>query len=64
MAANGGHLLGELATFLTQLNVYRGKGLALSHELALSLQLYNGHSWTRATGKLGGICGKLWYKEV
>ena len=52
MAANGGRLLGlydELATFLTQLNLYRGKGLALSHELALFLQLYNGHSWT---GKL------------
>ena len=47
MAANGGRLLGlydELATFLTQLNLYRGKGLALSHELALFLQLYNGHS--------------------
>ena len=55
MAANGGRLLGlydELATFLTQLNLYRGKGLALSYELALFLQLYNGHSWTRATGKL------------
>ena len=53
MAANGGHLLGlydELSTFLSQLNLYRGKGLTLSHELALFLQLYNGHSWTRATG--------------
>ena len=54
MAANGGRLLGlydELTTFLTQLNLYRGKGLALSHELAIFLQLYNGHSWKRATGK-------------
>ena len=53
MAANGGRLFGlydELATFLTQLNLYRGKGLVVSHELALILQLYNGHSWTRATG--------------
>lgn len=53
MAANGGRLLGlydELSTFLSQLNLYRGKGLTLSHELALFLQLYNGHSWTRATG--------------
>ncbi len=52
MAANGGRLLGlydELSTFLSQLNLYRGKGLTLSHELALFLQLYNGHSWTRAT---------------
>lgn len=54
MASNGGRLLGlydELCTFLTQLNLYRGKGLSLSHELALFLQLYNGHSWNRATGK-------------
>ena len=53
MAANGGRLLGlydELSTFLSQLNLYRGKGLNLSHELALFLQLYNGHSWTRSTG--------------
>ena len=53
MAANGGHLMGlydELSSFLTQLNLSRGKGLIHSHELALFLQLYNGHSWTRATG--------------
>ena len=32
MAVNGGRLLGlyELSTFLTQLNLYRGKGLSLS----------------------------------
>jgi hypothetical protein len=39
MALNGGRLLGlydELSTFLTQLNLYRGKGLNLTHELALS----------------------------
>ena len=54
MAANGGRLFGlydELTTLLTQLNLYRGKGLALSHELAIFLQLYNEHSWKRATGK-------------
>ena len=53
MAANGNRLFGlydELAAFLTQLNLYRGKGLSLSHELALFLQLYNGHSWNRSTG--------------
>ena len=41
MAANGGRLLGlydELSTFLTQLNLYRGKGLTLSHELASVVQ--------------------------
>ena len=66
MAANGGRLLGlydELSTFLSQLNLYRGKGLSLSHELAIFLQLYNGHSWTRATGMQNmymNIC--LWVK--
>ena len=53
MAANGNRLFGlydELSAFLTQLNLYRGRGLSLSHELALFLQLYNGHSWTRSTG--------------
>ena len=47
MATNGGRLLGlydELSSFLTQLNLSRGKGLTHSHELALFLQLYNGHS--------------------
>ena len=55
MALNGGCLLGlydELSTFLTQLNLYRSKALNLTHELALFLQLYNGHPWTRATGTL------------
>ena len=54
MATNGGRLLGlydELSTFLTQLNLSKGKGLTFSHELALFLRLYNGHSWTRSTGK-------------
>ena len=65
MAANGGRLFGlydELATFLTQLNLYRGKRLSLSHELALFLQLYNGHSWTRATGKLEPLTN--WGEEL
>ena len=47
MAANGVRLLGlydEFSTFLSQLNLYRGKDFTLSHELALFLQLYNGHS--------------------
>lgn len=53
MSYNGGCLFGlydELSTFLTQINLYRGKGLAVSHELALFLQLYNGSSWSRQTG--------------
>ena len=53
MSYNNGCLFGlydELSTFLTQLNLYRGKGLTFSHELALFLQLYNGSSWSRQTG--------------
>lgn len=54
MSNNKGCLFGlydELSTFLTQINLYRGKGLAVSHELALFLQLYNGSSWSRQTGQ-------------
>jgi hypothetical protein len=52
MSLNGGSLLGlfdELSTFLTQLNIYRGKGIILSHDISLFLQLYNGHAWNRST---------------
>ena len=55
MHENHGKLLGlydELSTFLTQMNLYRGKGLAESHDLALFLQLYNGHPWMRRRGEL------------
>lgn len=58
MSLYGGRLLGlydELSTFLTQLNLYRRKGLNLTHELALFLQLYNGHPWTRGTGMVNQI---------
>ena len=54
MFENSGRLLGlydELSTFLTQINMYRGKGLSESHDLALFLQLYNRHPWVRRTGE-------------
>jgi len=54
MANNGNKLLGiydELSTFLTQINVYRGKGISDSHDLATFLSLYNAKSWNRDTGK-------------
>lgn len=54
MATNHSKLLGmydELSTFLAQINVYRGKGLSDSHDLSTFLSLYNGKSWTRATGE-------------
>lgn len=50
MQENSSRLLGiydELSAFLTQ---YRGRSLSDSHELALFLQLFNGHSWRRDTG--------------
>ena len=43
-------LYDELSTFLSQINVYRGKGLSESHDLATFLSLYNGKSWMRSTG--------------
>ena len=49
-------LCDELSTFLTQLSLYRGKGLAVSHELALFLQLYNGSSWSWRTGLYVHAC--------
>ena len=54
MAENHCKLLGlydELSSFLTQINLYKGRGLADSHDLALFLQLYNGNPWSRKTGK-------------
>ena len=54
MATNSNKLLGlydELSTFLSQINVYRGKGLSESHDFTTFLSLYNAKSWIRATGK-------------
>ena len=53
MSANNGCLLGlydELMTFMSQVNIYRQKGLVNSHELATILSLYNGGRWSRRTG--------------
>lgn len=52
MSENSCRLIGfydELSAFLTQINLYRGRGLSDSHEMALFLQLYNGHPWRRDT---------------
>ena len=54
MHANHSKLLGlydELPMFLTQINVFRRKGLSDSHELAVFLQLYGANPWVRKTGK-------------
>ena len=53
MADNHGKLLGlydELAMFLSQINVFRSRGLSDSHEMAVFLQLYGASSWIRRTG--------------
>lgn len=55
MSLNHSKLLGlydELSTFLTQINVCRGRGMAESHEVSLFLQLYGADPWTRRTGNL------------
>ena len=53
MAESNGRLLGmfdELTALLTKLKLYNNRDLSDSHELAMFLELYNGNSWTRATG--------------
>ena len=53
MNENSARLLGlydKLSAFLTQINLYRGRGLSDSHELAPFFQLFNGHPWRRDTG--------------
>ena len=64
MAENHSKLLGlydELSTFLTQINLYKSRGLSDSHDLAVFLQLYNGHPWSRRTGMFvyGSTCNQL-----
>ena len=54
MAKNDSKLLGlhdEFSTFLSQINVSRGKGLCESHDLATLLSLFNAKSWNHDTGE-------------
>ena len=54
MDDNDGRLLGiydEMTTFLTQINLYKSRDHTDSHDVAVFLQLYNGHPWSRKTGK-------------
>lgn len=62
MGENNWKLLGlfdELPMFLAQMNIYRGKGISDSHELALLLKLYGGTEWNRRTGMYIGNCFNL-----
>ena len=54
MHENQSKLLGlndELAMFIAQMNVFRGKGVADSHELTVFLQLYGSQLLIRGCGK-------------
>ena len=54
MQENNGKILAlydELSMFLSQMNVFSGKRITDSHELAVFLQLYGGNSWVRKTGE-------------
>lgn len=53
MSQNDGKMLAmydEITSLLSQLNIYKGKGIIESHDLSCFLSLYNGKSWSRATG--------------
>ena len=55
MCDNGNKIIGiydELTHFLTQINIYRNRGLSDTHDLAMFLQLYNGLPWSRRTGTI------------
>lgn len=55
MSHNHWKLLGlydELPMFLSQVNIFRGRGLSDSHELGVFLQLYGAEQWVRKTGRL------------
>ena len=55
MCDNDNKLIGlydEITHFLTQINVYRNRGLSDTHDLAMFLQLYNGLPWSRKTGEI------------
>ena len=67
MHANHSKLLGlydELPMFLTQINVFRGKGLSDSHELAVFLQLYGANPWVRKTGKQKACLSYIYFITV
>lgn len=52
----------ELAMFLSQINVFRERGSADSHELSLFLQLYGGNLWVRKTG-MTSVASYVYYNK-
>ena len=66
MQENNGKILAlydELAMFLSQVNVFSGKKVMDSHELAVFLQLYGANSWVRKTGMSFIICDHPWINQ-
>lgn len=62
MADNSGRLLAlfdELSAFLTKVNLYKGRCITDSHDLAVFLELYNANPWTRTTGTCYVVVMKL-----
>ena len=45
MSQNQFGLYDELTMFLSQINVFRGRGVTDSHELSVFLQLYGAEQW-------------------
>ena len=67
MCDNSNKIIGiydELTHFLTQINIYRSRGLSDTHDLAMFLQLYNGLPWSRRTGTISNCHFlRVFYKE-
>ena len=54
MCENNGRLIGmfdELSSFLSKINIYNGRSVSDGNELSMFLELFNGNSWSRTTGK-------------
>ena len=59
MQENKGKILGlydELPTFLSQINICRGRTLAESQQVSTFLQLYGGCQWICRTGMIVTVC--------
>ena len=54
MSDNDGRLIGlfdELSSFLSKINIFNGRSVSDGNELSMFLELFNGNSWSRNTGK-------------
>ena len=54
MSDNDSRLIGlfdELSSFLSKINIFNGRSVSDGNELSMFLELFNGNSWSRNTGK-------------